>query len=187
VKIVVNVLTLLGGVLAAAACLLLLAGKQPSAFVLVIVAMALDMIDGALARRAGVESRLGGWLDSFADLFIYLLFPALYWRLAYDIALPILVLFAGMGCFRLVRFTLIGFKEQQGKMFYGGMPVYYDQLVLALTLAIRLDRLVLSILLVAMSVLAVSTIPFFKLPVRVLSLGLAVYIGIIVFKILNVY
>jgi phosphatidylserine synthase len=187
VKIVINVFTLLGSVLAIAACLLLLEGNQPLAFVLVIVAMAVDMTDGALARRAGVESRLGRWLDSFGDLFIYLLFPAIYWRLAYDIALPMLVLFVGTGCFRLVRFTLIGFREQRGKLFYGGMPVYYDQLVLALTLAIRLDQVVLSILLVAMSVLAVSTIPFFKLPVRVLSLGLVVYIGIIVFKMLIVY
>lgn len=186
-RIVVNTVTLLGTVLAVAACLLLLGGNRLPAFALVVVAMASDMIDGALARRTGVESRLGRWLDSFGDLLIYLLFPAIYWRLAYDLALPVLVLFVGAGCFRLVRFTLIGLTEQRGKLFYGGMPVYYDQLVLALTLAIRLDQLLLSIVLVAVSVLAVSTIPFFKLPVRVLSMGLVVYIAIIAFKMFNVY
>lgn len=183
-KLAVTFVTLLGSILAVLSCVFLLAGNPPLAFALVVLAMLLDMLDGPLARGTGVESRLGSWLDSSADIFIYLLFPALYWLIVYQIALPVLAVFIFAGCLRLLRFTLSGFKNDAGKAFYRGMPVYYDQLLLALTVAIPLDRVLLNVLLIAVSALAVSTIPFYKLPVRALSMGLVLYVAVVAFKVL---
>lgn len=181
-KFAVTAVTLLGSACAVISCLLLAAGNQAFAFALVVMAMILDMLDGPLARRAGAESRLGTWLDSCSDIFIYLLFPALYWLIVYQIAPPVLAVFVGAGCFRLLRFTLNGFKNDAGNLFYTGMPVYYDQLLLALTVAVPLDRVLLSVILIAVSALAVSTVPFYKLPVRALSMGLVFYVGIVAFR-----
>ncbi len=186
-KLVVTGITLFGILFAIVADVLLIQGHQTWAFLLVIVAMALDMIDGPLARKVGVTSRLGSWLDTSADVFIYLLFPALYWSVQYDTPLPLLAPFVGAGCFRLIRFSLVGFREEKGKMFYSGMPVFYNQFLLILTHGIRFNDLLLGALLVAASLLMVSTFPFAKVPVRVLAGGLVAYIAIVVVKALYVF
>jgi CDP-diacylglycerol--serine O-phosphatidyltransferase len=179
-KVAITGITLLGTLLAILADLLLVQRNLGLAFLFVIVAMALDMIDGPLARRAGVTSKLGAWLDTFADVFIYLLFPAVYWSMRYDLPLPLLALFVLTGCFRLIRFSLVGFGEDKDKLFYAGMPVFYNQFLLILTHAIYLDKLLLGAVLVVASVLMVSTVPFDKIPVRMLAIGLVAYIAIVV-------
>lgn len=179
-KLAVTCITLLGIICAVIADVLLVQGYQAWAFLLVIVAMTLDMVDGPLARKAGVTSKLGVWLDTFADVFIYLLFPAVYWSVRYDMPLPLLALFVGAGCFRLIRFSLIGFREDKGKMFYSGMPVFYNQFLLILTHGVQFNNVLLGILLIVASALMVSTLPFAKIPVRVLAAGLVAYIAIVV-------
>jgi phosphatidylcholine synthase len=181
-KLAVTGITVLGIICAIGADVLLIQGQQAWAFLLVIVAMALDMVDGPLARKAGVTSKLGSWLDTFADVFIYLLFPAVYWSVQYDVSPWLLALFVGAGCFRLIRFSLIGFREEKGKMFYSGMPVFYNQFLLIITHAVLFDNVLLSVILVVASVLMVSTVPFAKIPVRVLAVGLAAYIAIVVVR-----
>src|SRR6476646_235915 len=106
-KLLVNGITVLGLLLAESACLLLLMGQRLLPFILVLAAMVLDMLDGPIARKAGVSSKLGSSLDSCADVLIYLLFPAIYWTGAYALPLWVLVIFVGAGLFRLVRFTLV--------------------------------------------------------------------------------
>jgi phosphatidylcholine synthase len=179
-KLAVTGITLLGIVFAILADLMLIQGNQGLAFFFVIAAMTLDMVDGPLARRAGVTSKLGSWLDTFADVFIYLLFPAVYWFVQYDLPLAVLAVFVAAGCFRLIRFSLVGFAEDKGKLFYAGMPVFYNQFLLIFTQAIHLDNLLLGAILVVASVLMVSTVPFAKIPVRVLAIGLLAYIAIVV-------
>jgi phosphatidylserine synthase len=185
-KLAVTGITLLGIVFALIADLLLIQGNLGLAFLFVIVAMALDMVDGPLARRARVTSKLGSWLDTFADVFTYLLFPAVYWAVQYDLPLAVLAIFVAAGCFRLIRFSLVGFGEDKGKLFYAGMPVFYNQFLLIFTHAIRLDNLLLGVLLVVASVLMVSRVPFAKIPVRVLAIGLLAYFAIVV-STLNVF
>ena len=185
-KVLVNGITALGLLFAALACVLLARGEQPLAFVLVITAMILDMLDGPIARKAGVTSQLGSWLDSCADVLNYLVFPAIYWASAYGLQIWVLVAFVGAGVFRLVRFTLIGFGEDNGKLFYVGMPVFYNQLLLITTLIFRFDLLLLSVVLLAASALMVSRIPFAKIPVRVLAVALAIYVALVALELSNV-
>lgn len=185
-KLAVNAITALGLLCSALSCILLAGGEQPVAFALVITAMILDMVDGPLARKAGVTSRLGSWLDSCSDVFVYLFFPALYWANAYSLPVWVLVIFVGAGLFRLLRFTLIGFGEDDGKLFYAGMPVFYSQLLLVATLVFSFELLLLSTVLVAISALMVSTLPFTKIPVRVLAVALVIYVALVALELSHV-
>ena len=187
IKLVVNGITLLGLLCAALACLVLLRGERSLPFVLLLAALVLDMLDGPIARKAGVSSKLGSWLDSCADVLNYLLFPALYWAAVYALPVWVLVIFAGAGVFRLVRFTLIGFGDEDGKLFYAGMPVFYSQLLLMLTLVFRFDAVLLSAVLLVMSALMVSTLPFAKISVRVLAAALVVYAAVVALELSGVF
>jgi CDP-diacylglycerol--serine O-phosphatidyltransferase len=176
-------LTLCGNLFGLGACALLVAGSLPLAFLCVIVAMLLDMLDGPLARKTGVTSKAGGWLDALTDVCIYVLFPAVFWWQSYGLPALVLAVFIGAGVFRLIRFTLQGFHTDKAKLFYPGMPVFYSQFLLILTYALRFDPFVLGALLVLVAALNISLIPFVKIPVRVLSAGLVLYIAIVVLRI----
>ena len=179
-------LTVAGNVFGIAACVLLVDGRLGPAFLCVIIAMLLDMLDGPLARRAGVTSRAGGWLDALTDVCIYVFFPAIFWQQSYGLLAVVLGVFMAAGIFRLIRFTLRGFQADKEKLFYPGMPVFYSQFLLVLTFALRFDSSVLSAMLVAVAALNISIIPFAKLPVRVLSAGLVVYIALVIMRLANV-
>ena len=182
-KRAVMALTLCANLCGVLACLLLTAGSPLQAFACVILAMALDMIDGPLARKVGVSSRAGGWLDTLTDVCIYVLFPAIFWWQAYGLPIGVLAIFGGAGVFRLIRFTLRGFEEEGAKLFYLGMPVFYSQFLLIVTYALRFDGVVLSALLILIAALNVSRIRFAKIPVRVLAAGLLLYIAIAVMQV----
>jgi len=92
----------------------------------------------------------------------------------------------GAGIFRLIRFTLQGFQTDNAKLFYPGMPVFYSQFLLILTYALRFDTFLLSALLVGVAALNVSVIPFVKIPVRLLSGGLVIYVAIVVLRLNSV-
>jgi CDP-diacylglycerol--glycerol-3-phosphate 3-phosphatidyltransferase len=62
-----NVATLLGLLLAGAAAYFAANGRFPLAGLLVFAAALFDLIDGALARRAGLVTKRGAFLDSNAD------------------------------------------------------------------------------------------------------------------------
>jgi CDP-diacylglycerol--glycerol-3-phosphate 3-phosphatidyltransferase len=62
-----NVATLLGLLLAGAAAYFAATGRFPPAGLLVFAAALFDLIDGALARRAGLVTKRGAFLDSNAD------------------------------------------------------------------------------------------------------------------------
>jgi CDP-diacylglycerol--serine O-phosphatidyltransferase len=185
-KLAVNGITALGLVCAALSCLMLLQGERALAFLLVLAALVLDMVDGPIARKMGVSSRLGSGLDSCADVLIYLLFPAIFWASEYALPLWVLAIFVGAGAFRLVRFTLIGFGSDGGKLLYAGMPVFYSQFLLAFTLLFHFDGILLSVVLLAMSVLMISTLPFAKISVRVLSAALVIYAAILALELSGV-
>ena len=185
-KRTVMALTLCGTLFGIVACILLGASYAVPAFTCVIVAMALDMLDGPLARKAGVTSRAGGWLDTLTDVCIYILFPAIFWWQLYGLPLVVLVIFCAAGVFRLVRFTLRGFEEEGSKLYYLGMPVFYSQFLLIVTYALRMDALVLSALVLVIAALNVSKIRFAKIPVKVLAAGLTLYVGIIVIQVTHV-
>lgn len=169
------------------ACGLLVSGQQGPAFLLLAAAMALDMVDGPLARWAGVQSKLGAWLDSCGDVFVYLLFPAIYWAAAYGMPGLVLAVFLGAGLFRLVRFSLRGFVETQGHVYYAGMPVFYAQFLLILTYTFQFPLLLLGALLLGGSGLMVSLLPFRKIHVRGLAGGLVLYLVIVLGRMFHVF
>jgi phosphatidylserine synthase len=179
-------ITLGGNLFGLGACVLLVSESRPLAFLCVIVAMFLDMLDGPLARKAGATSQAGGWLDALTDVCIYVLFPAIFWSQAYSLPGVVLAVFIGAGLFRLIRFTLQGFQTDKAQLFYPGMPVFYSQVLLILTYALRFDAFVLGALLIAVAALNVSLIPFVKIPVRVLSAGLMLYVAIVALRLSSV-
>ena len=67
-----NLATAARVVLIAAAAIAWSAGSRPLALGLGVVAGLTDYLDGALARRLGLTSRLGAMLDQFADAFLVL-------------------------------------------------------------------------------------------------------------------
>ncbi|HTE53932.1 MAG TPA: CDP-alcohol phosphatidyltransferase family protein [Kofleriaceae bacterium] len=67
-----NLATAARVVLIAAAAIAWNAGGRPVALALGVVAGLTDYLDGALARRLGLTSRLGAMLDQFADAFLVL-------------------------------------------------------------------------------------------------------------------
>lgn len=62
-----NMLTVIGVALNAAVALIIAAGHDRIGGVLLLVASAFDMLDGAVARASGQTSRFGGFLDSTLD------------------------------------------------------------------------------------------------------------------------
>jgi CDP-diacylglycerol--serine O-phosphatidyltransferase len=79
---------------------------------LVLLAALLDVVDGALARRAGGDHTFGAQLDSLADLLCFCVVPALALHHASSSQLPVTGVLAGTsvvlaGAWRLSRFPLV--------------------------------------------------------------------------------
>lgn len=157
--------------------------KHPDvAFTLLFCGLLGDLLDGFLARRWQVTSRTGTWLDSLSDVALYLLFPLRYWVIHNGLPLPVALVVMAAGIFRLIRFSLRGFIPSQKGLSYAGVPVYYLQIVLAVTLVAPLSLAWLIGMLVAISVLMVSTIPIRKASLRTFVLGLGIYVVLYFFS-----
>jgi cardiolipin synthase len=75
-----NVLTVARMVLVAPLLVLLVLERYPAALVLAVISGVSDALDGALARRFGWQTRLGGILDPLADKLLLIgVFAALAW------------------------------------------------------------------------------------------------------------
>jgi CDP-diacylglycerol--serine O-phosphatidyltransferase len=97
------------------------------------VAFGFDKLDGWLARRLDVTSAMGRQVDSFIDIFVYLVTGALCFhyvlapnRLA-SAVVGFLVL--GFGGLRLIRHNEEGFIEEAGTKHYHGTTVVHTHLV----------------------------------------------------------
>ncbi|MFQ6127905.1 MAG: CDP-diacylglycerol--serine O-phosphatidyltransferase [Thermoplasmata archaeon] len=107
-------------------------GKYPLAGLLIFIAILLDGLDGALARRFGTKHQLGQYLDFFADSVSFCFAPAtLVYAVTYDIsrgsawiswenalAVSIPTFYVCMGLIRLARFAEEGFRKPQ----FEGLP-----------------------------------------------------------------
>jgi CDP-diacylglycerol--serine O-phosphatidyltransferase len=96
--------------------------QLPAAVALVVLAAVLDVVDGALARRAGGDRTFGAQLDSLADLLCFCVVPALALQHAVPSGLAALEVLAGCcvvlaGAWRLARFPLV---QEQGH--FVGLP-----------------------------------------------------------------
>lgn len=126
---------------------LMLQGSVHVAILVLFGAFLFDKLDGYYARRYGVASPFGRQVDSFIDVFAYLVTAALLYYVALSPSawMSVLVGFAILtfGGLRLVRHADEGFGENEGRSYYVGWTVvhvnvvvlslfYLDQFVLAI-------------------------------------------------------
>jgi CDP-diacylglycerol--serine O-phosphatidyltransferase len=92
-------------------------------------AFGLDKLDGYWARRQGYDSAFGRQVDSFVDVFAYLVTGALlfHFEIAPHPAVSAVVGFAvlAFGGLRLVRHNAEGFDSQGGVSYYHGTTVVH--------------------------------------------------------------
>jgi CDP-diacylglycerol--serine O-phosphatidyltransferase len=116
---------------------LLLRGEVNWGIVVMFGAFAFDKLDGYWARRQGISSPFGRQVDSFIDVFAYLVTGALIYHVALSPApwMTVLVGFAilAFGGLRLVRHADEGFGESGGQSYYLGWTVVHVNLVVLVT------------------------------------------------------
>jgi CDP-diacylglycerol--serine O-phosphatidyltransferase len=109
--------------------LLLLSGETNWAILTMFGAFLFDKLDGYWARRTGTTSQFGRQIDSFIDIFAYLVTGALlfHYELAPNTAVSTLVGFAilAFGGLRLVRHSSEGFESRDSVSYYHGTTVVH--------------------------------------------------------------
>lgn len=102
---------------------------------LMLLAMFVDMLDGLVARSMKLESEFGRYLDSFCDVFTYLVLPMfiLYQFGMQDVlSISALFIFLVCGLLRLSRFNIIGVIEDSGVAYHVGLQVIWSHLLVVL-------------------------------------------------------
>lgn len=104
-------------------------GEPNYGLVAMVVAFGFDKLDGFYARRFDCSSPTGRQLDSFVDVFVYLLSGALLFHVAMapSLAVSAVVGFLLIACggLRLVRFNAEGFGTEGETRFYRGLTVVH--------------------------------------------------------------
>jgi CDP-diacylglycerol--serine O-phosphatidyltransferase len=179
-KRIPNIITLFGIIFGLAAVFYLNEKVFFLAFAFCIFGMICDMVDGPIARKYHSESKAGIYLDTLSDIILYLIFPIVLWSQD-GISIFVLLLFFVAGFFRLMRFSVQGYEKQENTLYYRGMPVFYNQGILAITLLLSHSILLTSILVLLASVLMVTTYKFVKPKIWQYGVMLAVYLTLIGF------
>jgi CDP-diacylglycerol--serine O-phosphatidyltransferase len=112
--------------------LLFLRGDPNLALFAMFGAFFLDKLDGWYARRTGNSSPFGRRVDSFIDVFAYLVPGALLYRAISPHVLATWVvgfLVLAFGGLRLIRHNAEGFGEDSGRSYYHGTTVVHTNLV----------------------------------------------------------
>ncbi len=102
---------------------------------LMLLAMFVDMLDGLLARRMQLESEFGRYLDSFCDVFAYLVLPLfILYQFGMQDPFSLAALFAFLACglLRLARFNILSTVEEAGVQYHLGLQVIWSHLVVVL-------------------------------------------------------
>ena len=123
--------------------LLFLSGEPNWAILTMFGAFGFDKLDGYWARRTGTTSKFGRQIDSFIDIFAYLVTGALlfHYELAPNDVVSAVVGFAilALGGLRLVRHSAEGFESVDATSYYHGTTVVHTcVVVLANYVAIQL-------------------------------------------------
>ena len=131
----VDLLTLASLLLASLGVLSALNGMLTLAIVLMLLGMFVDMMDGMLARRLLLESEFGRYLDSFCDVFTYLILPLfILYQFGMQDPISILALFVFLVCgiLRLARFNILSTVEEAGVKYHLGLQVFWSQIVVVI-------------------------------------------------------
>ena len=170
-----NIITCCVLIISLLACYILLRDQLLLAFALISMAMAGDGVDGYLARRMQVVSNLGTALDSIGDVFIYILFPAIFWIRHFFLPWPVILILSVAGIWRLIRFSLEGHITDGAKLYYAGVPVYFIQFLILLSIYFNPSAILLSLAILILSILMIMKFRFPKLGLNVLMSFLALY------------
>jgi CDP-diacylglycerol--serine O-phosphatidyltransferase len=143
-------------------------GMLTLAIALMLLSMFVDMLDGLIARRMKLESEFGKYLDSFCDVFTYLVLPLfILFQFGMRDALSITALFAYLACglLRLSRFNIIGTIEDESVVYHLGLLVIWSHLVVVLAFPAwwwlgEWARFPLAIILLVMSIFMIRNLRF---------------------------
>lgn len=146
-----------------------------------LIAMALDFLDGPIARRLGVGRDFGRYLDSFVDVIIYLVGPAtLLFMSGFNTAFYAVTLmtFVTCGVLRLSVFNEIGnLKSETGQLSYLGMPVLWSVLYISIyrilswfEFPLNLDAVLAGAIIIHSFFMLVRR-PFFKIKANAISIA----------------
>ena len=143
-----------------AAVLLAGDGHLVAAAALVLVAAALDFIDGVIARRLKSAGRFGCNLDSLADMVSFGVAPAIMLHAGPLAGLPVLggaacIAFVLAGAWRLARFPLVADRPH-----WVGLPIPAAGSLTATTAALALPPIPVLALVLMVALLMISTLPF---------------------------
>ena len=180
----IDILTLSSVITTSLAVALILDGYLHAAVATLFIAMTADALDGYLARSYKNESQFGGYLDSFMDVFVYLVVPSLVlYQAGFNGGWGIfLMLMIGAGCLRLSAFNQTGNVQSEAGLAYMGMPVFWSMficagyfVVLELGFSALLAKSLLACALTLFSWYMLQRKPFFKFTslLQMLSLTLA--------------
>lgn len=115
------------------ATVLLLSLEPNWAIVAMFCGFAFDKLDGYIARQYDRQSAFGRHIDSFIDVFVYLVTAAVLYQIVMSphLAMSVVVgfLLIAFGGLRLVRFTDEGFVTDGGTSYYRGITVVHTNLL----------------------------------------------------------
>ena len=166
----VDLLTLASLMLSGLGLLAAMHGLLTLAIGLMLLAMFVDMLDGLLARRLGLESEFGRYLDSFCDVFAYLVLPLfVLYQFGMQDPFSLIALFAFLagGLLRLSRFNILSTVEEAGVQYHLGLQVIWSHLVVVLAFPLwhwlgENLRVPLAVVLLGMSFFMIRNLRFRK-------------------------
>ncbi|HEX3048968.1 MAG TPA: CDP-alcohol phosphatidyltransferase family protein [Bacillota bacterium] len=188
-----DLLSLLALFLSSLALVTVLEKKFFLAISLLFLGMFADTFDGMIARKYGLESEFGRYLDGFVDVVTYLMAPVLFlYVFGYHDLVSLLVyfIFITAGILRLAKFNIIGTVKEGPKMYYTGLPVFWSLflLVTLFGLSFCVPKFVHTIIsdtsLLSVSFLMIVNKPFIK-PRRYFRISLMVILIVAVFLYLH--
>ncbi len=131
-----DALSLVALFVAWSSALLFLSGQPNLGIVVMFGAFVFDKLDGYWARRQGVSSKFGRQIDSFIDIFAYLVTGGLlfHYELAPNRLVSAVVGFAvlAFGGLRLVRHNAEGFESSGDVSYYHGTTVVHTNVVVVI-------------------------------------------------------
>ncbi|AFK19756.1 phosphatidylserine synthase [Haloferax mediterranei ATCC 33500] len=113
---------------------ILFVSNEPNwAIMAVLVGFVFDKADGYYARKTGTTSAFGRQIDSFIDIFTYLVSAALLYHIALApnavVSAVVGFVVLSFGGLRLIRHNSEGFGDESGTSYYHGTTVVHTHLV----------------------------------------------------------
>ena len=167
---IADIFTVLNALFGFAAVIVAIEGYLEWAYLLVILCVLADGLDGIVARRFGLKWKLGDFLDIMADSVSFALAPAVLLYLTFrsglgwpELGLDIIVgrllllvtggILISTGVSRLARFC---YETGGAENFFLGLPIPSTALMMILCLMLELPGLVVVMLVIISSALMVS-------------------------------